>query len=258
MLDKTDPETLAALDKAGEAQAVAVSAETEEVGDTFEIPITKAGRTLTVTTKGMSNNVYRMALILGLKDLCNRGMTKITVTENRKKMEGEKLIAAQNAAFDKAEENLALLMKGKLPRMVGVKSESDKLSGVVMTEARRLAKNLIKDEIKAAGEKISHYESKDITAAANAVLKNDDEVSKKLIAQAKENVAKREQNVEEKKSSTGVSKEKLQALGLNVSQKKVAEAEKAKKDKAEKGKTLLSAATAGQVGVRQRTQPAKG
>jgi hypothetical protein len=40
----------------------------------------------------------------------------------------------------------------------------------IMTEARRLAKNLIKDEMKRQGIRISYVEAKDITALANELL----------------------------------------------------------------------------------------
>lgn len=220
-----------------------------EAAKPLVVPIAKGGASIEVFTRDLPDNVYQAALLLGLKDLLNRGMTKVKSPKN---LQGEDKAKAQAAAMEIATKNAESLRAGKLPRIAGVKTGDDKIPGVVMTEARRLAKNLIKDEIKAAGGKISHYEAKDITAAANAYLETDE--GKGLIEQAKANVEARTKVVEAKVPAK--SEEALAAvqskLGLAVSAKKVAEAEKAKAKKKEAGESILSAAKAGQIKSRSK------
>src|SRR5207244_2361268 len=161
------------------------------------------------------------------------GMTKIKSPKNLVGADAEK---AKAAAMEVANKNLTALKGdpntpigervGKLPKIVGVKSTSDKVPGVVMTEARRLAKNLIKDEIKKAGGKISSYEPKDITTAANSYLETDE--GKTLLAQAQVNVDARTKVIEEKHAKGEVTLDALQSkLGLSVSAARVSKAEKA-------------------------------
>ena len=59
-----------------------------------------------------------------------------------------------------------------------------------MTEARRLAKALVKDELKRADIKISHVEASEITKAANLYLES--EHGSALVEKAKANLAERE------------------------------------------------------------------
>ena len=214
----------------------------------IQVSITKGGAPILVNTGDLPDNVYQAALAIGLKDLLNRGMSKI---KSNKDLEGEDKAKNQAAAMAQAEKNLANLKEGKMPRMVGVKTADGKVAGVVMTEARRLAKNLIKDEIKKAGGKISHYEAKDITAAANALLETEE--GKALLAQAQKNVDDRNKIVEEKPATDlATLQEKLK---INVSAAKVAKAEKEKAAKKGKGEAILSAAKAGQIKTRT-AQPA--
>jgi hypothetical protein len=106
----------------------------------------------------------------------------------------EKIVQAATAKFTKAnqkdeqeleasakqaaEAKLADIHAGKWKP--GRKASAGKVAGVVMTEARRLAKNIVKAQIKAAGQRISDYEAKAITEAANLYLSEHEE----LIAQA--------------------------------------------------------------------------
>ncbi len=216
----------------------------------FKIAVAKGGGVIEVDTKAdlEDDTVYAAVLMLGLKDLLNRGMTKIKSPKN---LVGEDAEKAKAAAMAQAQKNLEALKAGKLPRMAGQKSGDDKIPGVVMTEARRLAKNLIKDEIKAAGGKISHYEAKDITAAANAYLETDE--GKSLVEVAKANVEARSKAVEAK-PVTDIA-ELQSKLGIAVSAKKVKEAEEKKKKSQEAGAAVLSAAQAGK--VKTRTQQPK-
>lgn len=147
----------------------------------INIPITKAKDSVTIDSEALPQEVYEEALKLGLKELANRGMSKLTKAAFKN---DEAALAA--ACLEQAQKNVEAIMSGKI-RFAGKKAKTGE-SAAVMTEARRLAKNLVKDSIKAAGMKISHVEAKDITAAANELLAAD----KSLIEQAKTNLAERE------------------------------------------------------------------
>ena len=148
---------------------------------TLKIPVTKAGRTLDVDTDALPEESYRIALEEGLKVLLNKGMSKITT----KGLEGSDLDKAKEAAFAKGTENLEACMAGKIKRGRAAAKDASgaKVPGVVMTEARRLAKEVVKNELRAAGIKISHVEASEITKAANELLA----VEPSFIEQAKTN-----------------------------------------------------------------------
>jgi hypothetical protein len=132
----------------------------------LQIPITKAKGFIEVdTTTDLPDDVYAEALLQGLKVLLNRGASKIT----KETYPDEAELKAE--AMTKAEEQLDMVKKGTI-KFTG-SSKKSKESGAVMTEARRLAKNIIKDEMKRNKIKISHVEPKEITAAANALLAED-------------------------------------------------------------------------------------
>jgi len=138
----------------------------------LHIPITKAGnRKLSVDTAELPEEMYKLALEEGLKVLLNAKMSKITV----KGLEGDALEAARNSAFEVAEKNLEAVKAGKVRkgRSAATAADGSKISGPVMTEARRLAKEVVKNEIRAAGMKISHVAASDITKAANELIKLD-------------------------------------------------------------------------------------
>lgn len=138
----------------------------------LHIPITKAGnRKITVDTAELPEDMYRMALEEGLKVLLNAKMSKITV----KGLEGEALEAQRNAAYEVGLQNLENVKAGKVRkgRSAATAADGSKVSGPVMTEARRLAKEVVKNEIRAAGMKISHVAASDITKAANALIEAD-------------------------------------------------------------------------------------
>lgn len=205
----------------------------------------------------LPDHVYKAVIIAGMKDLLNRGMTKIgPLKVDATKGHDEATVAATAvAAMAVAEKNLANLKDGKLPRMAGVKAPKTGVSGEVMTEARRLARLLIKDEIKATGAKISHYSAKDISEAANAYLAGDDGPA--MIAKAQANVDARGEAVASKPTPTIAELEAR--LGISVSATKVAAAEKEKAKKAEQkaaGGNVLSAAKAGTLKTRSKGAPA--
>jgi hypothetical protein len=198
----------------------------EEVSTPLNIPVVKAKSTIKIMTDKLPEHVYREALTLGLKQLVNRGQTTLT---KEGYPDPEKLKAA---SMEKAEATLENMYAGKI-RMVGG-AKSDKVPREIMTEARRIARNLVKAELKRAGVKVSYVESSEITKAANALLAADPDI----IEQAKEEVEKQDRK-----------KVKLDIAGMvPISQKKVKAAEAKKADKA------ISAKQAGKVATRARPQ----
>lgn len=196
------------------------------------IAVTKSGNTVDVDTAKLPDDVYREALLQGLKVLINRGMSKIT-------KEALSDDATRKAEADhKANANVEDLYTGKV-KLTGVSSKKTKASGAVMTEARRLAKNLVKDAMKSAGMKISHVAASEITKAANALLDSDPS----LITQAEANLAQRE------KTPVAIDIKSL----IHEDPKLIAAAEAKKaKDKANKP---LSAKQAGKVAPRAKAKP---
>ncbi len=187
----------------------------------LNIPITKAKGVITVDTDKIPEDVYREALLQGLKVLLNRGASKITASSIPDKE------AREAEAMKIAEAQLDLVLTSKI-KFTGGKAK--KASGAVMTEARRLAKALVKDAMKAQGIKISHVEASEITKAANMLL--DTEQGKEILAQAEKNLAER----------AAVPKLAIDVSAIiHESPKLVAKAEAAKADK----KGQLSAKQAG-------------
>jgi len=208
----------------------------------LQIPITKGKGFLTINTddveKGgdMTAEVYREALIQGLKVILNRGMSKIT-KESFENEGGEEAMKA--AAMKTAEKTLGAMRTNSI-RFTGEKKASGKVAGEVMTEARRIARNYVKEGLKAEGEKIAHYPAKEITRAAN-----------EMIAENPEIVEEAKRIVEARKAETiGTGKIDLKrfAKSINKDPKLVAAAEK---EKAER-KAASSATKAGKVAVRAK------
>lgn len=201
----------------------------------LNIPITKGGASIEVDTDSMPESMYIMAMQEGLKVMLNKRMSKVTVA----KLEGEKLAEAREAAMVIARKNYEEVMAGTMKggRVAG----AAKISGVVMTEARRLAKEVVKNEIRAAGLKVSHVEASAITKLANELIASDPS----YVAQATENIEKRKAKVNEDQSAALAFLQKLG--GVAESPKLVAKAEK---EKAEK-KSTLSAKQAGKVAPRK-------
>lgn len=144
------------------------------------IPVTKSKGSIEVDTSKLPDDVYREVLIQGLKVLANRGMSKITKASTKDEAELKALAQAQ------AEKNHEAMLAGKIKFSAGTKAK--KASGKVMTEAMRLARGIVKDEIKRSGGKVSHYEASEITKAAKAYL----EADPAILAQAEKNLAERE------------------------------------------------------------------
>lgn len=148
-----------------------------------KVPVTKSkGGAVEIDVDAIPPEVFQAVVIAGLKDYLNRGMSKISVTG----LEGEALEAAKSAAMEKAEKNRDDMLAGKT-RITGQKAEKG-ASGAVMTEARRLAKGIIKDAMKRKGIKVSYVPAPEITKAANAYIATHPEI----VEQAKAMLAERE------------------------------------------------------------------
>ncbi len=204
----------------------------------ISVPVVKAKEAIEFETDDLPEHVFIEALRLGLKTFLNRGMDKIQT----KDLEGEELEEAKAAVMKRAEDNAESIRKGTV-RIMGAKA--DKVSGKVMVEARRLAKALVKENMKAQGIKVSYVEAKEITAAANAFLASGEPEAQEIMEQAKTAVEAREQK--------GASK--TTALGKIVGSIKISDSKKAKADKAKaEKKSQLSAAQAGRPRKRSETR----
>lgn len=154
--------------------------------DFLRIPVTKGSSKeekswVEVCLDDLPGDVYKEALLQGLKTLLNRGMSKITDAKND--------AGAREQAMEVAKANLQNLYEGKIKMTAGVRT---KITGAVKTEAMRLARILIKDALKAAGKKPSLIPSKAITEAAKQYLESDTEDSQKTWKDAEANIKARE------------------------------------------------------------------
>jgi hypothetical protein len=192
-------------------------------GELLKVPVVKGKSYVEIDTSQLPDHVYREALLQGLKVLVNRGQTQIT------KATYDEPAKLQAKAMEVAEATLENMYAGKVRIMGGAKS--DKVPREVMTEARRIARNLVKEELKRSGVKVSYVESSEITKAANTLLASDPDI----IKQAQDEVEKRAQK-----------KVKIDIASIPISQKKVKAAEDRKADK------TLSAAKSGRVAARGR------
>ena len=153
-----------------------------EGNDYIRVPVVKASTKdnpsfVEVCIDDLPADVYKEVMIQGLKTLLNRGMSKIT---------GTKTDASRKAVMEIAATNLENLYAGKIRMSAGVRS---KISGAVKTEAMRIARLIIKDALKAAGEKVSHYAAKEITALATELVNG--EQGKAILEQAQAAIAER-------------------------------------------------------------------
>ena len=143
----------------------------EAAGQTFDperviaVPLKNGAGSVDVYTGILPDEVYREALLQGLKVIAERAMSKITKEAYPDEVERKGAIHAK--ALANVEDMYA--GKVKITGSVTVK----KASGAVMTEAMRLARNLVKDAMKANKIKISTVKASDITTAAKALIASD-------------------------------------------------------------------------------------
>lgn len=181
-----------------------------------------------VDTAKLPDDVYREALMQGLKAVAERAMSKITKEAYPEEDQRKAAIKA------KAEANIQDMYDGKT-KITG-KPSAKKVSGAVKTEAMRLARNLVKDAIKSAKGKISHYKASEITAAAKDLLNEDPSI----ITQAEANLNAR--------AATPV---KINIMALIKEDPTLVAKEEAKRAK-ERANKPLSAKQAGKVAPRAK------
>lgn len=191
----------------------------------MQVPVVKAKTSIPVNVGLVPDKYYDAALAIGLKQMVNGGATKIT--ESAYPDETERHAKALSIAEDRVEQMYAekLVIRG------AVSAKKDGVPAAVKTEARRIARDMVKATIKDKGMKVSHFAASDITAAANAMIEEDPSI----IAQAELNLANRGKL---KINSDVIS-------GLHEDPKLVAAAE-ASKAKKKSNAGILSAAKAGQ------------
>ena len=126
-----------------------------------------------------SADVVKVVILQGIKHFTNLGMSKIT---------GTKTDASRAKAMEIALANLQKIKDGTIRMPKGARTKG---AGKVKTEAMRLARQLVKDALKRAGEKVSHYAAKEISVAAQALLDGDQ--GKDILAQAEANLREREE-----------------------------------------------------------------
>jgi hypothetical protein len=196
------------------------------------VPIVKGGATINVDSKAFNDEVYNAIFAAGLKKYLNDGMSKITV----KGLEGDQLAAAQAAAMEVANKKLET-MSGENGRVKAVRgAKAGKVSGKVMTEARRIARALVKEHMKAAKLKVSHYKASEITKAADTLIA----ANPALIEQAKAAIEAQDKQAE--------------AVTLDISAIPVDKDKVAKAEKDAAAKKTLSATQAGKVAQRVKPQ----
>lgn len=155
----------------------------------LQIPITKGGKgaffevdTSVLTSEEFPEVSYERIMFEGVKAILNARMSKIAAPT---KLTGKEFEDNQALALSKAQENYDDLLSGKAVKRSGAKEATAPKE--VMVEARRLAKDVVKTEIRKSGQKPSLVAMSDITAAANELIAADPQ----YIEQAITNLAER-------------------------------------------------------------------
>lgn len=156
-------------------------------GEVLQIPITKGKAAIAVNLDpieeggDLTAEVYKEALIQGLKVILNRGMSKITkeTYPNEEEMKA--------AAMAKAKETFEAMRENNI-RFMGAKKVKE-VTGEVMTEAMAVARKHVKQYLKDNKVKISHVKASEITKHAKALLANYPEI----LEEAKRTVAARKE-----------------------------------------------------------------
>jgi hypothetical protein len=213
-------------------KAIADGTYTPDPDKIMSIPIKNGAGNVDVDVRFLPDDVYREALLQGLKVIAERAMSKLT--KEAYPDDAERKVAIR----DKALANVEDMYAGRV-KITGA-TVVKKASGAVMTEAMRLARNLVKDAMKAEKIKISTVKASDITIAAKAFI----EADPSIITTAEANLAAR--------SETPVKINITSLIQADPVLVKKAE-EKAKAAKAEKG---LSKTQAGKVAPRAKAKPA--
>jgi len=158
------------------------------MGNKYQVPISKAKRSIEVDESDLSDEMFKLVVAEGLKVLLNAKMSTIKTTGK----EGEELANLQAEAYAKAETNLSDLKAGKVSKgraTSKITKDGKKIAGPVLVEARRRAKEIVRNELRAANVRISLVAASDITKAANAFLETD--AGQQIIVDAEAAIAAR-------------------------------------------------------------------
>lgn len=150
------------------------------MGELIRVPISKAGKAVTfdVDTDELNAmfdanpDLMKTLIAEGLKTILNSRMSKLAAPT---KLEGKALEDNKVAALEAAAKNLKDFADGLIGKKGASASKAAGVDRAVMTEAIRLAKDVVKNEIRKAGMKISHVAPKDITEAAKALVAGDEQ-----------------------------------------------------------------------------------
>lgn len=201
------------------------------------IPITKGGQTYVVDVDfdQFSEEVFREICARGARELLETGLTKVTKSNYPDQAERE------GAAQALAQKNLGKMLEGDIKFTVtGKKKKAGPGKGAVTTEAMRMARAEVKEEMKRQGIKVSHVEPKEITRCAKEILEGED--GPEIWAAAEEAVAKRQAKLLTKPLG----------IHIQVSERKVKQAE----EKAGKRASKAEGLSAKQAGMVFHTKPA--
>lgn len=152
----------------------------------IKIPVPKATQKgeeagfVEVCIDDLPNDVLIGVYFEGCKKFVNMGMTKLT---------GPKSQASREEAIEIAQANVQKMYEGKVRLPSGVRTKVK--TGALRTEAMRIARLEVKDALKRAGEKVSYYSAKDISALATEYLES--EAGEAIMQEAADNLKKREE-----------------------------------------------------------------
>jgi hypothetical protein len=200
----------------------------------YTIPVVKGGGVVSINITDMPDQSYRGIVASGLKIAINSGATKITQDTDA---EGKKYYTEENkkAALELARKKVEQLMTGDFK--FGRGSTADKgLPHKLVVLATQKARDAIRQLIKDSGGKVTHYKASDITAAAKALLADEekgkyfyDEAQAELDKQSKVNLSGFTLGIHEDPEKVKKAKEKTK---LDVGQLSAAAASRTSTSKA--------------------------
>ncbi len=163
------------------------------------VEVMKGLANIDIDTELLPVEQYAEALRLGLKAMVNTKQSKVKTPKAQSEMTPELAKEERDSAMKIAADNLKAIYDNKFKS--GRKATAvSKVSREVNTEALRLARNTVKDAIKAAGERISHVKASDITSAARDLIAQDPEYLEKAKANLEANQVKAKKSPDELKS----------------------------------------------------------
>jgi len=133
----------------------------------FEPTITIAGMEFAIgDTMALSDEVMRGIVIAGLTAICEKANGAAKAKAGITKLEGKALEDRKAEVRKAVEKSIEQLKAGQLPG----KAKTVKVSGAIMTEAMRLARNIAKDHVRNSGQRIGAYSAKEYTEAAKKII----------------------------------------------------------------------------------------